>query len=79
MIYCKDKFNEEYLIDDNLNVKGTADSGIRIIEIIIETLEPFAPEKGSPTLAVVAALKKYNFKIIKSELPFIEQLDDTVY
>lgn len=79
MIYCKDKFNEEYIIDDNLNVKGTADSGIRIIEMIIEKLEPFAPEKGSPTLIVVEALKKYNFDVIKSELPFTEQLEDVVY
>lgn len=79
MIYCKDKFNEEFLIDDNLRVKGTSNSGIKIIEMIIEKLEPFAPENGSPTLIVVEALKKNNFKIIKSELPIMEQLDDVVY
>ena len=79
MIYCKDKFNEEFLIDDNLRVKGTSDSGIKIIEMIIEKLEPFAPEKGSPTLIVINALKKNNFEVIKSELPIIEQLDNVVY
>lgn len=79
MIYCEDKFNEKYIISDNFKVKGSSESGIKIIEILIENLEPFAPEKGSPTLALVKSLKQNNFKILDSELPIIEQMDDTVF
>lgn len=79
MIYCKDKFDEKYLIDDDFNVKGSTDSGIKIIENIIEDLIPFAPEKGSPTLSLIKELKNNNFTILDSELPVLEQVDDIIY
>ena len=79
MIYCKDKFDEKYMLDDELNIKGSSSSGIKIIEMLIEKLEPFAPEKGSPTLTLIDELKKNGFEIINFELPLIEQVEDIVY
>lgn len=79
MIYCEDKFNEKYIISDNFKVKGSLNSGIKIIEILIESIEPFKPEKGSPTLALIEKLKQNNFKILDSELPIIEQAEDVVF
>lgn len=79
MIYCEDKFNEKYIISDNFKVKGSLNSGIKIIETLIEALEPFKPENGSPTLALIEKLKQNNFKILDSELPIIEQAEDVVY
>lgn len=78
MIYCQDKFEEKYIIDDDFKVKGSANSGIKIIEMLIEDLS-FAPEDGSPTLTLENKLKQNNFKILDLELPIIEQLEDTVY
>lgn len=79
MIYCEDKFGERYIISDNFKVKGSLNSGIKIIEILIEAIEPFKPENGSPTLALIEKLKQNNFKILDSELPIIEQAEDVVY
>lgn len=79
MIYCKDKFDEKYILDDELNVRGSSEAGTKIIKMLIEKLEPFAPEKGSPTLNLIEELKKNGFIIIDSELPIIEQVKDIVY
>ena len=78
MIYCQDKFDEKYIINDEFKVKGSADSGIKIIEMLINELS-FAPEDGSPTLALEEELKKNDFKILDSELPLDEQIGTVVF
>ena len=77
MIFCENKIGK-VLIDDEFNIQATKKTNIDLIKIIIKDLK-LAPENGSPTYILINELKKIGFKILNTELPPFEQIDEIVY
>lgn len=77
MIYCENKIGK-VIIDDEFNIKATAQTNIDLVETIKKDLN-LSPENGSPTYILANELKKYGFVILDINLPIFEQVENMVY